>query len=242
LVAAADKKMQNNTPEPVSMPVVKPVWCAIYVRVSTEEQAKEEHYSIPAQEDNCLGEIARRQGEGWVHRRTFIDAGYTGRNIERPGLLELMKMVRRGEIQVVVVYKRERLIRDSALAAQVQSVFDYHGVRVLSHLEGMADASPHSVLMRTFIDAMAQFEHATIRLRVHGCLRFAAKQGDWKGGRPSFGYDYTKGTKRLSINEGEAKIVRVIFEEVAAGVPLHEIAYKLRGLGLYGRLRKVINV
>ena len=91
-------------------------------------------------------------------------------------------MVKDGLIKVILVYKRERLFRNADIAAHAQAIFDLHGIRVVSYVEGIHDSSPHSVLMRQFLDANAQFERANIRRRVNDCLRHAAKKGDWKGG------------------------------------------------------------
>ena len=222
-------------PRPITYAAFETVACAIYVRVSTDEQAKAEHYSLEAQEEYCMGEIRKRQSEGWVHRITISDPGYTGSTYDRPGLLRLIAMVKSGAIRVIVVYKRERLFRNADLAAQVQAIFDAHGVRVISYSEGMIDSSPHGVMMRQFVDASAQYERASGRKRVNDCLRFAAKQGDWKGGTPSFGYIYNRGSKILEPEEREAPIVKYMFEQIADGVTIAELLPELRRLGLYGR-------
>src|ERR1035437_10637382 len=98
--------------------------CAIYIRVSTDEQAKEEHYSLEAQEEYCMSAIRTRQPEGWVYKTTCSDPGYTGFTYDRPGLLRLIQLAKSGEIKVVVVYKRERLFRNADLAAQVEAFLD----------------------------------------------------------------------------------------------------------------------
>jgi DNA invertase Pin-like site-specific DNA recombinase len=113
-----------------------------------------------------------------------------------------------------------------------------HGVKVLSYVEGMHDSAPHSVLMRQFIDANAQFERANGRKRINDCLRFAAKKGYWKGGTPSFGYTYQKGSRELVQDERESAIVKYIFEQVAAGVTVPELLGELRRLKLYGRVSR----
>jgi len=237
--ASLPHDLQGPTlPPPVSYAAFDPVPCVIYIRVSTDEQAKEEHYSLEAQEEYCMGEIRKRKSEGWVHQITISDPGYSGFTFDRPGLLQLISLVRAGKIKVIVVYKRERLFRNADLAAQVQAIFDMHGVKVLSYVEGMHDSSPHSVLMRQFIDANAQFERANGRKRINDCLRIAAKKGDWKGGTPSFGYSYKKGEKMLVPDEREAPIVKFIFEQIASGVSVTELLGELRRLKLYGRLSR----
>jgi DNA invertase Pin-like site-specific DNA recombinase len=137
--------------------------CAIYIRVSTDEQAKEEHYSLSAQEDYCMAEIRRRADEGWFHLITISDPGYSGGTFDRPGLLELIGLVKAKKLGAILVYKRERLFRNAELAAQVQAVFDLHSVKILSCVEGLHDSTPHAVFMRQLIDANAQFERANGR-------------------------------------------------------------------------------
>lgn len=213
------------------------VQCAIYTRVSTAEQAKEEHHSLGAQEEYCLGEIKRRQQEGWVHRITLSDPGYSGATFERPGLLELIRLAKAGKIQVVVVYKRERLFRDVRIASKVQAIFDAAGVRILSHVEGMHDGSPHAVFMRHIVDAYSENERATIKLRVVDAIRFAAKKGQWKGGVPPYGYAYVKGSKTLTPNPAEASVVKFIFSRISEGLSVFEVVAELRRLRIFGRLR-----
>jgi site-specific DNA recombinase len=216
----------------------EPMPCAIYTRVSTDEQAKEEHYSLEAQEEYCMAEIRKRQSEGWVYKETLTDPGYSGFTYDRPGLIRLIQLAKASEIKVIVVYKRERLFRNADLAAQVQAIFDATGVRVHSYVEGIHDSSPHSVLMRQFIDANAQFERANSRKRIIDCLRFAAKRGDWQGGTPSFGYRYTRGTKILVPDEKEALIVKYIFEQIGRGIPVEELVADLKAHNVVGRVRK----
>jgi site-specific DNA recombinase len=209
--------------------------CAIYLRVSTDEQAKEEHFSLFAQEEYCMAEIRRRADEGWFHLITLSDPGYTGYNFDRPGFLELIALVKAKKIGAIIVYKRERLFRNADLAAQVQAVFDVNGVKVLSCVEGLHDTSPHSVLMRQFIDANSQFERANGRKRQHDCLRYAASRGEWKGGVTPLGYMYDKATRSLLVDEAWAPLIREAFARIAAGETPYQIVADWRRRGIRGR-------
>ena len=240
-------ELPNNTPssvvsEGVFLPPTTspnaPVPCAIYTRVSTEEQAKEEHYSLDAQEEYCMGEIRKRQHLGWYHKITLSDPGYTGFTFERPGLIKLVALAKTGQIKAVIVYKRERLFRNADLAAQIQAILDSNGVTIVSHVEGVSDKAPHSVLLRQFLDGLAQFERANGRLRVKDCLRIAAKRGDWKGGSPPFGYSYEPGSKVLEVNPEESEIVRVIFERISEGTRVSDLVAELRRKGVRARRSK----
>lgn len=215
----------------------KIVPCGIYTRVSTDEQARPEHYSLESQESYGLTEIKNRQKEGWVHRITFVDDGYSGADFDRPGLLRLISMVKRGEIAVIVAYVRDRLWRSGSISAQVQLILDQHDVRILT-TEGIHDRSPHSQFLAQVLDANAQFARAHTRMQVNDNMRFAAKKGDWKGGSPSYGYSYIRGEKTLRLNESEAPTVKMIFERIADGVSTCDLVRELRRMKIYGRPRK----
>lgn len=157
--------------------------CGIYTRVSSDEQARPEHYSLESQENFGMSEIKRRQAEGWVHRITLVDDGYRGADFDRPGLLRLLNMVKKGEIKVIIAYMRDRLWRNGSIAAEVQLILDQYDVCILTK-EGMHDRSPHSRFLGQVLDANSQLDRANIRMRVNDNMRFAAKRGDWKGGLP----------------------------------------------------------
>jgi site-specific DNA recombinase len=110
----------------------KIVPAAAYLWVSTDDQAGPEHHSLKRQEEFCLGEIRKRQSEGWVHKITISDLGYSGATLERPGLLKLIAMAKNGEIGAIVVFMHDRLFRDGSTAAQVQTIFDDHKIIVVS--------------------------------------------------------------------------------------------------------------
>jgi DNA invertase Pin-like site-specific DNA recombinase len=227
-----------NTTNDWPDPNLKIVPVAAYLRVSTDDQARPEHYSLEQQEDFCRAEIQKRQSEGWVLKITISDPGYSGATLERPGLLKLIAMAKKGEIGAIVVFMRDRLFRDGSMAAQVQMIFDYHNIIVVSS-QGVHDRTPQSVFMRQLIDAQSQLERANIRLRILSCLRFSAARGDWKGGPPPFGYNYVPGSKVLTLSEIEAPKVKMIFERIAAGVAIGDLVQELRRLKVYGRQRTI---
>lgn len=226
------------TPAANYLPNRRIKYCIIYTRVSTDEQASEQHNSLKAQEEYCLGEIAKRAGDGWAHLKTISDPGYSGNSFDRPGFMELMKYVRAKKVQFVLVYRRDRLFRNQDLAVKTQGIFDANGVRVLSYVEGMHDDSPHAVFVRGILDGIAELERANIRKRAYDCRLYAAKRGDWKGGNPPFGYKLATGQKTLAIEERESKIVRYVFERVADGIPVTDVVRELRAMDAFGRRRK----
>ena len=184
-----------------------------------------------------MDQIKRHASEGWVHRITIVDDGYSGADFDRPGLLRVLNMVKKRELDVIVAYMRDRLWRSGSIAAEVQLILDQHDVCILTK-EGMIDRSPHSKFLGQVIDANSQLDRANIRMRVNDNMRFAAKRGDWKGGAPSFGYNYVPGEKTLRINEAETSIVRMIFGRVADGISICDLVRELRRMKLYGRPSK----
>ena len=210
--------------------------CAIYTRVSSDEQARPEHYSLSAQEDYGMTEIKRHAADGWIHKITIIDDGYSGADFNRPGLLRMVNMVKKGEIKVIIAYLRDRLWRDGSIAADVQVVLDQHDVSILTK-QGTHDRSPHSKFLSQVLDANSQLDRANIRMRINDNMRFAAKRGDWKGGTPSFGYSYIPGEKTMRVHEKEASTVRLIFERIASGISTADVVKELRSSGLYGRAK-----
>jgi len=216
---------------------VQLVPCVIYIRVSTEEQARETHYSLEAQEEYCMDDIRKHQKEGWFHLQTLSDS-ISGGSFDRPGLLEAVRLAKSKKYGVLLIYARSRLARDQAMATQLEAVLNKHGVVIVSHTEGSFDSSPQSVFSRQMVDAVSELERALIRSRVRDALRHIAKQGFWKAGAPPFGYSYTVGSKILSIDPPEAAIVKAIFERIAGGVPIRILLADLRSQGIRSRASK----
>ena len=209
--------------------------CASYARVSTDEQARDDRYSIRNQEDMALEAIRANQHKGWAHRVSIKDEGYGGYLYERPGLLELLRLAKMGEIKMVVVYRRDRIFRERDLARYVEPLFQKYGVGLYSCAEGLSTYTPQGKLFTAVLDEFAEYERSAIRSRVHDAIRLGAKDGEWKGGNPPFGYSYTPGSKTLEIVESEALIVRYIYQRIAEGTPASELAAELRDKKFYGR-------
>lgn len=173
----------------------KTIPCAIYTRVGTEVSQLQ---SVADQEQACLKEIQKKSADGWSHSATESDTGYSGANLARPGLRRLLSMITKGKVKVVVVHKLDRLWRGWDTASQLQPIFDQYNVQVLSCGEGHNGPGAHT-FMQGLMDACAQYERHIIQERLNKSLHFAAKNGFWKGGRPSLGYKYRNGSKTLDI-------------------------------------------
>ncbi len=203
---------------------------AIYRRISTDE-ANQPH-SLAAQEADCRRYIAARPG--WVEVANIADSA-SGGGIDRPGLLKVMGMAERREVDVVVFTKLDRLTRRSRDFYDLIEYFEDHEVSITS-LEGMIDTTtPAGRMMASLIVAVAQWERETIVERIHRGIRSKVEKGLSLSTIAPFGYEKDPDTKGLVINEDEARIVRLIFRYYAAGAGAGEISLKLNKKGLLRR-------
>lgn len=216
---------------------------ALYERVSTSEQA-EHGYSIDEQKDR-LSKYC--DAMGWSNYKHFTDAGYSGGNMNRPGLQELIKSI--GNISKVIVYKLDRLSRSQKDTLDLlEDIFLPNNVDFISVCENFDTSSAFGKAMIGMFSVFAQLEREQIRERVTLGREARAKSGKWHGGSvPPVGYDYTDG--QLVINDFEAMQIREIFKLFLDGYTLTEIATALNDRGWihkYGlwqiqRVRCVLN-
>lgn len=181
---------------------------ALYIRVSTMEQAKE-GYSIPAQTSKLK---AYAEAKDYYVVNTYTDPGYSGAKLERPGLKQLISDVKAKKIDIVIVYKLDRLSRSQKNTLYlIEDVFQKHGVDFISMLESFDTSTPFGRATIGMLSVFAQLERDTITERMHMGRTERAKQGYYHGsGVVPLGYDYVNG--ELIINEYEAKIVQEIFD------------------------------
>lgn len=209
--------------------------CFVYVRVSTDEQTEGEFTSCDAQEVHCKQLIESKAADGWVYVRTCQDAGVSGRKLNRPGLNQLLTAVKRGEVDVVVVYKQDRLARIAANIAAIRSLIEAEGGFVASCTEPSMGTNAISKLVRGLLDQVAEFEVSKGMELVQDKMRARAEQGLWKGGIPPYGYSYDQDNKQLLVVETEAEVVRRVFKDAAAGHSTAIIAAGLRQDGVMQR-------
>lgn len=179
---------------------------AIYVRVSTEEQAKE-GYSIKAQLQR-LTDFANSQG--WNITHEFIDDGYSAKDLERPDMQKMIKCIENNEFDVVLVYRLDRLVRSVMNLHELLTLFDDHKVMFKSATEMFDTTSAMGRFFITLVGAMAQWERENLGERVHMGMKRMVEEGKRAGGSAPFGYDLEDG--KLIINIEEAKWVRYIFD------------------------------
>lgn len=199
---------------------------ALYLRVSTEAQA-DEGYSLAAQGEKLE---AYCRMKGITQFRRFIDGGYTGSNLSRPGVDELIAGIQNGEIERVVVYKLDRLSRSQKDTLYlIEDVFLPHGVDFVSINENIDTGSPYGRAMIGILSAFAQLERENIFLRTRMGMVERVKQGYWPGGgKIPFGYDYDA-AQGILIPNGDADTVRELYARYLEGQSAGRIA---RDLGL----------
>lgn len=197
----------------------------IYVRVSTGLQAKE-GYSIPEQRERLTAYCKAR---GWIVVKVYIDAGYTGSNIERPGMESMIKDVENGIIDTVLVYKLDRLSRSQKDTLYlIEDLFLPNGVDFVSMQESFDTSTPFGRAVLSILSVFSQLERELIAERTFMGRKGRAKEGAWHGGGPHpIAYDYIDG--KLVVNKKEADQVRMVYEMYAAGVPVTEICRRMEG-------------
>jgi DNA invertase Pin-like site-specific DNA recombinase len=184
--------------------------CAIYTRKSSEEGLEQEFNSLAAQCEACEAYIRSQRNEGWVLAKTrYDDGGFSGGNIERPALQDLLGDIRAGRIDIVVVYKVDRLTRSLADFARLVELFDTQAVSFVSVTQQFNTTSSMGRLTLNVLLSFAQFEREVTGERIRDKIAASKKKGMWMGGNVPLGYDANERT--LVINPAEAETVRRIF-------------------------------
>ena len=218
---------------------VKKIRVAIYVRVSTQEQAKE-GYSINEQIDR-LQKYA--DAHDWMVVKIYTDAGHSGSNMERPALQDLIFDVEAGKIDKVLVYKLDRLSRSQKDTLKIiEDILLKNNADFESMTEKLDTSTAQGRLFLGILAAFAQLEREMIKERMSMGISARVKEGKWRGGKTApFGYDYEPALDKLVINEYEAMIVRNLFIDFAAGKTLYSIAQDMRAKGYTLQNGKVDN-
>ena len=185
--------------------------CAVYTRKSTDEGLDQEYNSIDAQRDAGHAYIASQRAEGWIPvADDYDDPAFSGGNMERPALKRLMADIEDGKIDVVVIYKIDRLTRSLADFSKMVEVFERYGVSFVSVTQQFNTTTSMGRLMLNILLSFAQFEREVTGERIRDKITASKKKGMWMGGIPPIGYDVEN--RRLVPNEREAKVVRHIFQ------------------------------
>jgi DNA invertase Pin-like site-specific DNA recombinase len=202
-------------------------YCAIYTRKSSEEGLEQSFNSLDAQREAGEAYVKSQQHEGWQLIAThYDDGGFSGGNMDRPALKQLMADIHAGKVSVVVVYKVDRLTRSLADFAKLVEQFDKFGVSFVSVTQQFNTTSSMGRLTLNVLLSFAQFEREVTGERIRDKIAASKKKGMWMGGTVPLGY--TAQGRKLIVNEPEAVTVRTIFNEFLRLGSVHSLQDWLR--------------
>src|SRR5664279_5536073 len=190
---------------------VRPVRCAIYTRKSTEHGLELEFNSLHAQRDACEAYVKSQASQGWrTLPQQYNDPAYSGGNLDRPALKRLLADIDAGKVDVIVVYKIDRLTRSLADFAKLVEAFDARSVSFVAVTQQFNTTTSMGRLTLNVLLSFAQFERELSSERVRDKVAVSRRKGKWTGGTVPLGYDAKD--KKLVINKTEAETVRYIFQ------------------------------
>ena len=211
--------------------------CAVYTRKSTEEGLDQAFNSLDAQREACEAFIVSQRHEGWqLVRKAYDDGGFSGGSMDRPALQSLMKDVSAGLVDVIVVYKIDRLTRSLADFAKMVEVFDARGVSFVSVTQQFNTTTSMGRLTLNVLLSFAQFEREVTAERIRDKIAASRKKGMWMGGPPPLGYDVKD--KKLVVSEAEARTVQRLFEAYLHLGSTKALAAWARSEGITTKIRK----
>lgn len=205
----------------------KSIRCAIYTRKSTEHGLELEFNSLDAQREACEAYIKSQMHEGWRAIATrFDDPAYSGGNLDRPALQRLLQDIDAGRVDVVVVYKIDRLTRSLADFAKLVEAFDKKTISFVAVTQQFNTTTSMGRLTLNVLLSFAQFERELSSERVRDKVAASRKKGMWTGGGIPLGYDVKD--KKLIVNQADAETVRFIYQRYLA---TQSISHLMAALG-----------
>ena len=213
--------------------------CAIYTRVSTDEQTRRDYNSLESQRDICRHAIAVKQHEGWIEGDYFADGGYSGKDLNRPEIERMLASARTGNIDAIIVYKLDRLTRSISDFYSLWEVFKEHGIIFVSATQSFDTSDPMGNLMLNMLLSFGQFERELTSERVRHKNLERAKKGLWNGGWIPTGYQYDKNSKTLVSDSDESTLVKRIYRLTKQLKSPTAVADALNELGLVTKTRTV---
>jgi DNA invertase Pin-like site-specific DNA recombinase len=214
--------------------------CAVYTRKSTDEGLDKEFNTLDAQREACEAYVASQRAEGWVLvRDRYDDGGFSGGTLERPALKRLLADIEQDLVDVIVVYKIDRLSRSLMDFAKLVETMEAHGVTFVSVTQSFNTTTSMGRLTLNILLSFAQFEREVIGERIRDKVAASKARGMWMGGKVPLGYDVTN--RKLVVNEPEAARVRRVFElfvETGSGV---ETVHRLQAEGVTSKSGKLLD-
>jgi len=211
--------------------------CAIYTRKSTSAGLDQDFNSLDAQREACEGYIRSQAHLGWqAMPHSYDDGGFTGANLERPSFQRLVTDIEAGGIDVVVVYKVDRLSRSLLDFARVMDQFNQRGVAFVSVTQNFSTANAMGRLTLNMLMSFAEFEREMISERTRDKIAASRRRGKWTGGQIPYGYDVHD--RKLVVNPSEAVVVRTAFDSYLAA---RSLLWVVRALTRKGYLPRTQN-
>lgn len=190
----------------------KKVRCAIYTRKSSEEGLEQNFNSLDAQREACEAYIKSQMHEGWfLLDKQYNDGGFSGGTMERPAFEELLKDIENDKIDIVVVYKVDRLTRSLMDFSKIIDVFDRHETSFVSITQQFNTTTSMGRLTLNILLSFAQFEREVTGERIRDKIAASKKKGMWMGGKVPLGY--LKEDKKLVVHNEDAQKVQMLFDK-----------------------------
>ncbi len=216
----------------------KPLRCAIYTRKSTEEGLEQDFNSLDAQREACGAYILSQASQGWeAVPELYDDGGWSGGNMDRPGIVQLLDDVKAGKIDVIVVYKVDRLTRSLADFAKIVEILDENEASFVSVTQSFNTTNSMGRLTLNVLLSFAQFEREVTGERIRDKIAASKKKGMWMGGAVPHGFKVEN--RKLLIREDEAEAVRYIFNRYLELKSIPTLAEDLAAKGLRTRERQL---
>lgn len=210
--------------------------CAVYTRKSSEEGLDQQFNSLDAQREACDAYVASQRHEGWtLLRARYDDGGFSGGTMQRPALVRLLADIAAERIDVVVVYKVDRLTRSLGDFVRIVELFDRHGVSFVSVTQAFNTTTSMGRLTLNVLLSFAQFEREVTGERIRDKIAASKRKGLWMGGHPALGYDVAN--RKLVVNEAEADTVRRIFRRYCELRSVRELRAELDAAGVVSKRR-----
>ena len=210
--------------------------CVIYTRVSTDHGLEQDFNSLDAQYEASQSYIRSQAHAGWtLLRLKYDDGGFSGGNTDRPALQRLLQDIRAGKIDVIVVYKVDRLTRSLADFAKLVELFDQHNVSFVSVTQQFNTTTSMGRLTLNVLLSFAQFEREVTSERIRDKIAASKRKGLWVGGMVPLGYDTKE--RKITVNEAEANCVRAIFRSYLKLGSLKMLMADLRKQGIVTKVR-----
>lgn len=210
--------------------------CAIYTRKSTEDGLEQDFNSLDAQREACAAYILSQASEDWeAVPQLYDDGGWSGGTMNRPAITQLLEDVKAGKVDIIVVYKVDRLTRSLADFAKIVEILDENEASFVSVTQSFNTTTSMGRLTLNVLLSFAQFEREVTGERIRDKVAASKKKGMWMGGGVPFGYEVVE--RQLVINQSEAEIVRWMFERYTEMKSVPQLVEEMAAKGIKTRMR-----